>query len=56
MKVAYRVDPRSVDWNKFRYMVFDVPTHPGQYQHRYTFLGMLSFFFFFLLFTIHFVC
>lgn len=32
----------SVDWNKFRYMVFDIPNHKGTYKERYSILGNIS--------------
>jgi hypothetical protein len=39
MKLVYRMENDAIDWNKFRFEVFDVPTHPGVYQDRYNFLG-----------------
>jgi hypothetical protein len=41
MKIPNRVDVNNIDWDKFRYEVFDVPTHPGLYQDRYSFLGKI---------------
>jgi DNA ligase-1 len=44
MKLANRLDPTLIDWKRFRFEVFDVPTHPGTFQQRYTFLGTVFFF------------
>ena len=42
MKVAQRMDSSAIDWNSFRYMVFDVPDHRGTYAERYSKLGYSS--------------
>ena len=39
MKLATRIDNAGVDWNKFKYMVFDIPNHNGTYSDRYRELG-----------------
>ena len=39
MKIANRVDSSKVDWRTFKYMVFDIPNHPGRYSGRYHALG-----------------
>jgi len=44
MKVVSRADPSSIDWTKFKYMVFDVPDHRGKYEDRYEALGKLVLF------------
>ena len=46
----------DVDWTKFKYMVFDAPTHKGIYAERYAFSGNFLYSFFgplltFILFT-----
>jgi hypothetical protein len=41
MKLTHRMDPATIDWSKFHYKVFDVPTYPGLYKDRYSFLGMI---------------
>jgi hypothetical protein len=46
MKLAHRMEISAIDWKKFRFQVFDAPTYPDVYQHRYSFLG-LSFLLFF---------
>jgi len=35
MKIANRTDHDKIDWNSFRFMVFDIPTSKGNYQERY---------------------
>ena len=39
MKISNRVKQAQIDWQKFRYMVFDVPNHTGTYEERYNLLG-----------------
>lgn len=39
-KVANRVDIAEIHWPQFRFMVFDVPNHPGTYEDRYQHLCM----------------
>ena len=46
MQLSKRMDPSSIDWSHFSFQVFDTPTHPGNYQQRYLFLGIYSFFYF----------
>ena len=36
MKIVRKA--KSVDWSKFRFMIFDVPLHPGTFEDRYQFL------------------
>ena len=43
MKIAHRTDLSLIDWNKFKYMAFDIPNHKGTYQERYTQLGMYAY-------------
>jgi hypothetical protein len=50
MKVAHRMNHQHIDWKKFRFEIFDVPTHPGVFQDRYSFLCTHSFFLFCVLF------
>ena len=40
MKLATRIDNAGVDWNKFKYMIFDIPNHSGTYADRYQELGI----------------
>lgn len=35
LKISARAGHDTIDWNKFKYMVFDIPTHTGTYQERY---------------------
>jgi len=39
MKLSHRTDLSRIDWNRFRYMVFDIPNGPGTYEERYSMLG-----------------
>ena len=39
MKIAHRSNEAQLDWSRFKYMVFDAPTHSGTYQERYKYLG-----------------
>ena len=41
MKIAHRSNETQLDWKRFKYMVFDAPTHSGTYQERYKYLGTL---------------
>jgi len=43
MKIAHRMDHDKIDWNSFRFMVFDIPTSKGNYQERYQQLRMPEF-------------
>ena len=43
MKIAGRADHDKIDWNSFRFMVFDVPTSKGSYSERYQQLRMFPF-------------
>ena len=43
MKVANRMDHDRIDWNSFRFMVFDIPTSKGNYKERYRQLRMNTF-------------
>ena len=38
-KLANRAAPVDIDWGKFKYMVFDIPKHSGNYSQRYQELG-----------------
>lgn len=42
IKMSNRANPQSINWSQFKYMVFDVPTHSGTYQERYSLLGNYS--------------
>ena len=33
----------QLDWNQFKYIVFDVPNRMGTYQERYSLLGISLF-------------
>jgi len=39
-KINCRTDLSQVNWDKFQYMVFDIPTLRGSYKVRYDELGM----------------
>jgi len=40
IKLAYRgAALKAIDWNNFKYMVFDIPTEKGTYQERYDKMG-----------------
>ena len=41
-KLSCKPDTSGLDWAKFRYMVFDIPNHPGSYRERYNLLGIPS--------------
>ena len=41
MKISNRVKAADVDWENFRYMVYDLPKHEGTYEERYSSLGTL---------------
>jgi len=38
-KVARKTE--TIDWDKFKYMVFDIPNHHGTYKDRYSLLGSI---------------
>jgi len=40
MKIPQRMDVNEIDWDRFKYMVFDIPNHEGTYKQRYEALGM----------------
>ena len=40
MRIANRMDHDKIDWNSFRFMVFDIPTSKGSYSERYQQLRM----------------
>mgnify|MGYP002380735811 CR=1 FL=1 len=42
IKISNRVDFSHVNWDKFRYMVYDVPTEHRPYRDRHAKLGKLS--------------
>lgn len=33
------IDSADVDWTQFKYVVFDIPNHPGPYHERYSVLS-----------------
>jgi len=37
-KIARRMDHSRIDWNSFRFMVFDSPSSKGTYSERYSLL------------------
>jgi len=39
MKIVHKTDQVEIDWDSFKYMVFDIPTHKGTYDERYNLLG-----------------
>ena len=39
MKISNRKHLATVDWSRFKYMVFDTPKHKGTYEQRYSHLG-----------------
>jgi len=41
MKISNRMDADRIDWSRFKYMVFDIPTHKGSYEERFKDLGNL---------------
>src|SRR5690349_13253278 len=55
LKIVNKLNPDSIDWTKFRYMVFDIPTHKGIYSERYSALGtfyFISFYFVSLFYSV----
>ena len=42
MQLSHRRDPSLIDWTHFKYKVFDISTHPDNYQQRYLYLGTYS--------------
>ena len=38
-KISNRSDSTQIDWPRFKYIVFDIPTHRGTYAERYKELG-----------------
>ena len=57
MKISHRMDAFKIDWKKFRYMVFDIPNHTGNYAERYAALGILVIYIIYLLvLTLSFLC
>jgi len=42
VKISNRVDASEIDWSKFKYMVYDVPTLKSSYAERYEALSELS--------------
>jgi len=42
MKIANRNDSTDIEWDRFRFMLFDVPNQKGTYAERYAFLGKSS--------------
>jgi len=40
--VSSKAEFSRIDWSKFKYMVFDLPTHRGTYAERYQALGINS--------------
>lgn len=42
MKLVHKTAESNIDWARFKYMVFDIPTHSGTYEERYNLLGNLG--------------
>lgn len=42
MKLSHRVDESLIDWEKFKYMVFDIPNQQATYRERYHTLGRID--------------
>jgi len=42
LRVSSKAEFSRIDWSKFKYMVFDLPTHRGTYAERYQALGINS--------------
>jgi len=40
MKISNRMVSTQIDWDSFKYMVFDAPKINGTYEQRYNHLGM----------------
>jgi len=40
MKISNRVSPLEVQWDVFKYMVFDIPNNEDSYRERYERLSM----------------
>src|SRR5438046_2961907 len=40
MKLGQRTAASSIDWMKFKYMVYDIPNHKGTFGERYAALGI----------------
>ena len=45
MKIVYRKDESQIDWGKFKYVVYDIPTSKATYAERYAQLCIVSTFF-----------
>ena len=43
LKISGRANPAAINWSRFKYMVFDIPTHSGTYKERYDALGIFSY-------------
>ena len=43
LKISGRANPAAINWSRFKYMVFDTPTHSGTYKERYDALGIFSY-------------
>jgi hypothetical protein len=43
MKIVRKLDNAEINWKDFKYMVFDIPNHPGKYTERYEALGIFSY-------------
>lgn len=41
MKIGNRADPSTIDWDKLKFMVFDVPNHTGTFGERYSHMGTI---------------
>lgn len=39
LKISSKAELSKINWERFRFMVFDLPTHNGTYQERYNQLG-----------------
>lgn len=43
LRLARKLDSADIDWQKFKFMVFDIPNHTGTYEERYSTLGRCSY-------------
>jgi len=42
VKMSRSIDQSSLPWDRFRYMVYDIPVHKGRYEERYAALCKYS--------------
>ena len=56
MKLVNRLDLSELDWENFRFMVFDQPNHPGTYEQRFNSIGKsLHYFAYYYLLSLYFL-